>query len=187
MEALVQLSTASTLISMMGRSHPSWGTMGLEKPRQCKLECCCMSVSYRKYTDFLKNTHWKDVKGIHVVCLSGNDSATFQIWMAFTEASMHFGSSLQGYFIKTWQSSLKSLKKWSTQNFRFKLNFDSYLKVGNTCLWCSVSGFCRSILTGLYPPTSGTAYINGRDIRTDIDIIRTSMGMCPQHNILFNQ
>ncbi|XP_030607370.1 retinal-specific phospholipid-transporting ATPase ABCA4-like [Archocentrus centrarchus] len=43
-----------------------------------------------------------------------------------------------------------------------------------------------SILTGLYPPTSGTAFINGRDIRTDIDIIRTSMGMCPQHNILFN-
>ncbi|XP_071759857.2 retinal-specific phospholipid-transporting ATPase ABCA4 isoform X1 [Centroberyx gerrardi] len=43
-----------------------------------------------------------------------------------------------------------------------------------------------SILTGLYPPTSGTAYINGRDIRTDMDIIRTSMGMCPQYNILFN-
>uniref|UniRef100_A0A3Q2CDC7 ATP-binding cassette, sub-family A (ABC1), member 4b n=1 Tax=Cyprinodon variegatus TaxID=28743 RepID=A0A3Q2CDC7_CYPVA len=43
-----------------------------------------------------------------------------------------------------------------------------------------------SILTGLYPPTSGTAYINGRDIKTDIDIIRTSMGMCPQYNILFN-
>ncbi|KAM3865832.1 retinal-specific phospholipid-transporting ATPase ABCA4-like [Diretmus argenteus] len=42
-----------------------------------------------------------------------------------------------------------------------------------------------SILTGLFPPTSGTAYINGRDIRTDMDIIRTSMGMCPQHNILF--
>ncbi|KAM7379618.1 hypothetical protein PAMP_005160 [Pampus punctatissimus] len=43
-----------------------------------------------------------------------------------------------------------------------------------------------SILTGLFPPTSGTAYINGRDIRTDMNIIRTSMGMCPQHNILFN-
>ncbi|XP_069366934.1 retinal-specific phospholipid-transporting ATPase ABCA4-like isoform X2 [Paralichthys olivaceus] len=42
-----------------------------------------------------------------------------------------------------------------------------------------------SILTGLFPPTSGTAFINGRDIRTDIDIIRSSMGMCPQHNILF--
>ncbi|XP_075878067.1 retinal-specific phospholipid-transporting ATPase ABCA4-like [Nelusetta ayraudi] len=42
-----------------------------------------------------------------------------------------------------------------------------------------------SILTGLFPPTSGTAYINGRDIRTDFDIIRSSMGMCPQYNILF--
>lgn len=48
--------------------------------------------------------------------------------------------------------------------------------------------FCsRSILTGLFPPTSGTAYINGRDIQTDIDVIRTSMGMCPQYNILFKQ
>ncbi|XP_030630578.1 retinal-specific phospholipid-transporting ATPase ABCA4 [Chanos chanos] len=43
-----------------------------------------------------------------------------------------------------------------------------------------------SILTGLFPPTSGTAYVNGRDIRTDIDVIRQSMGMCPQYNILFN-
>uniref|UniRef100_A0A4W6FC69 ATP binding cassette subfamily A member 4 n=1 Tax=Lates calcarifer TaxID=8187 RepID=A0A4W6FC69_LATCA len=42
-----------------------------------------------------------------------------------------------------------------------------------------------SILTGLFPPTSGTAYINGRDIRTDMEIVRSSMGMCPQYNILF--
>uniref|UniRef100_A0A8C4ISX3 ATP-binding cassette, sub-family A (ABC1), member 4b n=1 Tax=Dicentrarchus labrax TaxID=13489 RepID=A0A8C4ISX3_DICLA len=42
-----------------------------------------------------------------------------------------------------------------------------------------------SILTGIFPPTSGTAYIYGRDIRTDMDIIRSSMGMCPQYNILF--
>ncbi|KAJ8409561.1 hypothetical protein AAFF_G00229620 [Aldrovandia affinis] len=43
-----------------------------------------------------------------------------------------------------------------------------------------------SILTGLYPPTSGTAYIKGKDIRTDMDTIRQSLGMCPQHNILFH-
>ncbi|XP_031720819.1 retinal-specific phospholipid-transporting ATPase ABCA4-like isoform X1 [Anarrhichthys ocellatus] len=42
-----------------------------------------------------------------------------------------------------------------------------------------------SILTGLFPPTSGTAYINGSDIRTDMDTIRSSLGMCPQYNILF--
>lgn len=44
-----------------------------------------------------------------------------------------------------------------------------------------------SILTGLFPPTSGTALINGYDIRTDMDSIRTYLGMCPQHNVLFNE
>uniref|UniRef100_A0AAY4D0I1 P-type phospholipid transporter n=1 Tax=Denticeps clupeoides TaxID=299321 RepID=A0AAY4D0I1_9TELE len=43
-----------------------------------------------------------------------------------------------------------------------------------------------SILTGMYPPTSGTAFIYGKDIRTDMDTIRQSLGMCPQHNIIYN-
>ncbi|XP_054620922.1 retinal-specific phospholipid-transporting ATPase ABCA4a isoform X4 [Dunckerocampus dactyliophorus] len=42
-----------------------------------------------------------------------------------------------------------------------------------------------SILTGMFPPTSGTATIYGKDIRTDMDAIRLSLGMCPQHNTLF--
>uniref|UniRef100_A0A4W6E2P5 ABC transporter domain-containing protein n=1 Tax=Lates calcarifer TaxID=8187 RepID=A0A4W6E2P5_LATCA len=44
-----------------------------------------------------------------------------------------------------------------------------------------------SILTGLFPPTSGTALINGYDIHTDMDSIRKYLGMCPQHNVLFNE
>ncbi|XP_051275730.1 phospholipid-transporting ATPase ABCA1b [Dicentrarchus labrax] len=43
-----------------------------------------------------------------------------------------------------------------------------------------------SILTGLFPPTSGTAYILGRDIRTELSAIRQSLGVCPQHNVLFS-
>ncbi|KAI9543439.1 hypothetical protein NQZ68_012090 [Dissostichus eleginoides] len=43
-----------------------------------------------------------------------------------------------------------------------------------------------SILTGLFPPTSGTALINGYDILSDMDSIRKYLGMCPQHNVLFN-
>ncbi|XP_067454380.1 phospholipid-transporting ATPase ABCA1b isoform X2 [Thunnus thynnus] len=43
-----------------------------------------------------------------------------------------------------------------------------------------------SILTGLFPPTSGTAYIMGRDIRTELSTIRQSLGVCPQHNVLFS-
>lgn len=43
-----------------------------------------------------------------------------------------------------------------------------------------------SCLTGLYPPTSGTAFVNGHDIRTDIDGVRESLGICPQHDVLFD-
>ncbi|XP_067103215.1 phospholipid-transporting ATPase ABCA1b [Osmerus mordax] len=43
-----------------------------------------------------------------------------------------------------------------------------------------------SILTGLFPPTSGTAYIMGRDIRSELSTIRQSLGVCPQHNVLFS-
>ncbi|KAM9379360.1 retinal-specific phospholipid-transporting ATPase ABCA4 [Phaethornis superciliosus] len=42
-----------------------------------------------------------------------------------------------------------------------------------------------SILTGLFPPTSGTVLIGGLDIQTHMDSIRHRLGMCPQHNILF--
>uniref|UniRef100_A0A668ACT9 P-type phospholipid transporter n=1 Tax=Myripristis murdjan TaxID=586833 RepID=A0A668ACT9_9TELE len=43
-----------------------------------------------------------------------------------------------------------------------------------------------SILTGLFPPTSGTAYILGKDIRSELSAIRQSLGVCPQHNVLFS-
>lgn len=39
----------------------------------------------------------------------------------------------------------------------------------------------------MFPPTSGTATIYGKDIRTDMDGICLSLGMCPQHNTLFQQ
>ncbi|XP_023383901.1 retinal-specific ATP-binding cassette transporter [Pteropus vampyrus] len=43
-----------------------------------------------------------------------------------------------------------------------------------------------SILTGLLPPTSGTVLIGGKDIETSLDAVRQSLGLCPQHNILFH-
>uniref|UniRef100_A0A1B0A2W5 ABC transporter domain-containing protein n=1 Tax=Glossina pallidipes TaxID=7398 RepID=A0A1B0A2W5_GLOPL len=43
-----------------------------------------------------------------------------------------------------------------------------------------------SMLTGMFPPSSGTAIINGSDIRTNLDGARMSMGVCPQHNVLFD-
>ncbi|CAM2105874.1 unnamed protein product [Caretta caretta] len=43
-----------------------------------------------------------------------------------------------------------------------------------------------SMLTGLYPPSSGTIIINGRDIHTELAAIRMEMGVCPQYDVLFD-
>jgi len=42
-----------------------------------------------------------------------------------------------------------------------------------------------SLLSGLFPVTSGMAMIYGSDIRHDIAGVRHNLGMCPQHNVLF--
>lgn len=43
------------------------------------------------------------------------------------------------------------------------------------------------LLTGMTRPTSGTAIINGYDIKTNLKMARQSIGICPQHNILFDE
>jgi len=44
-----------------------------------------------------------------------------------------------------------------------------------------------SILTGLFPPSKGTAVINGFNIRNDIESVRSSLGICPQFDVLFDE
>eukprot|EP00051_Salpingoeca_urceolata_P027249 m.480607 g.480607 ORF g.480607 m.480607 type:complete len:1709 (+) comp21902_c0_seq1:465-5591(+) len=42
------------------------------------------------------------------------------------------------------------------------------------------------MLTGLFPPTTGTAIINGYDIRSETQQAQLSVGLCPQHDVLFD-
>ncbi|KAL3640607.1 Phospholipid-transporting ATPase abca7 [Castilleja foliolosa] len=42
-----------------------------------------------------------------------------------------------------------------------------------------------NMMIGLVKPSSGTAYVEGLDIQTDMDRIYTSMGVCPQHDLLW--
>ncbi|XWS51101.1 hypothetical protein CRYUN_Cryun12cG0147500 [Craigia yunnanensis] len=42
-----------------------------------------------------------------------------------------------------------------------------------------------NMMIGLTKPTSGTAYVQGLDILTYMDTIYTSMGVCPQHDLLW--
>ena len=44
-----------------------------------------------------------------------------------------------------------------------------------------------STLYGLIEPSAGTAFIDGRNIATDIDLIRSSIGVCPQDDILYSE
>ncbi|XP_076998257.1 phospholipid-transporting ATPase ABCA3 isoform X2 [Tamandua tetradactyla] len=43
-----------------------------------------------------------------------------------------------------------------------------------------------SMLTGLFPPTSGRAYVGEYEISQDMVQIRKSLGLCPQQDILFD-
>ena len=43
-----------------------------------------------------------------------------------------------------------------------------------------------SMITGLFPPTSGTAIVNGCDVTTDVKGVQRSLGICPQHDVLFD-
>ena len=43
-----------------------------------------------------------------------------------------------------------------------------------------------NVLTGIYPPTNGTASIYGQDITADYKEIRKNVGLCPQEDILFD-
>ncbi|KAK3406294.1 hypothetical protein EUGRSUZ_K02457, partial [Eucalyptus grandis] len=42
-----------------------------------------------------------------------------------------------------------------------------------------------SMMIGLTKPTTGTAYVQGLDIRTHMDGIYTRIGVCPQHDLLW--
>lgn len=43
------------------------------------------------------------------------------------------------------------------------------------------------ILTGNLRATGGEAYINGHSVATEMNVIRRSMGVCPQHDILWDE
>merc|ERR1719498_1788125 len=44
-----------------------------------------------------------------------------------------------------------------------------------------------NMMTGLFPPTSGTGLVGNYNIQNDMDNIYSEMGICPQHNILWGE
>ncbi|XP_022102575.1 uncharacterized protein LOC110985686 [Acanthaster planci] len=44
-----------------------------------------------------------------------------------------------------------------------------------------------SIIMGLFPATSGEVFIYGKDVRKRLHSVRKELGLCPQHNALYDQ
>lgn len=44
---------------------------------------------------------------------------------------------------------------------------------------------CRSLLTGLFAPSSGSIEVYGREMQSNIDDIRKELGVCMQYDVLF--
>lgn len=44
-----------------------------------------------------------------------------------------------------------------------------------------------SMLTGLYPPTKGNAWVAGFDIRHQLEAVQLQIGVCPQFDVLWDQ
>lgn len=42
------------------------------------------------------------------------------------------------------------------------------------------------MLTGLFSPTSGEAHVGGFSILDDMESVHSSMGLCPQFDVLYN-
>jgi ABC-type multidrug transport system ATPase subunit len=43
------------------------------------------------------------------------------------------------------------------------------------------------MLTGLIPIDQGSAIIEGHNLMTEMDMVRQNLGVCPQHDILYNE
>ncbi|KAF5269887.1 hypothetical protein FQR65_LT05685 [Abscondita terminalis] len=85
---------------------------------------------------------------------------------------------------------IKNLKKkYGTKEVLHKLSLNMYRDQITVLLGHNGAGKSTtiSILTGMITPSSGTAIVGGHDIRNNIDQVRNSLGICPQHNILFDE
>lgn len=68
-------------------------------------------------------------------------------------------------------------------DFKFKVLMKALLLYPS---WKQRFCYVFYLILGLYPATSGEAYINGYDISKQMVQIRKSLGVCPQQNLLFN-
>ncbi|XP_078394771.1 ATP-binding cassette sub-family A member 13-like [Cetorhinus maximus] len=86
--------------------------------------------------------------------------------------------------------ALRSLTKEFKQGKKVAvkdLNFDFYKGEITALLGPNGAGktTTMSMLTGLHQPSSGAVYVNGRNMHQEMSVIREELGVCLQHDVLF--
>uniref|UniRef100_A0A8D3B2N6 ABC transporter domain-containing protein n=1 Tax=Scophthalmus maximus TaxID=52904 RepID=A0A8D3B2N6_SCOMX len=130
-----------------------------------------------------------DFSMAQVLALLLFDSILYGLVAWYMEAVFpgEYGVPLPSYFfalvccalrVQSGQQDTES-RKTTTLNSHTQLRIDATLYYNNPTAFMFV-------LVGLFPPTSGRAYINGYDICQDMALIRRSLGLCPQHDVLFD-
>lgn len=130
------------------------------------------------YFPFTKS-YWCGEKSQDIVHKQSGEKGASEICMEQEPSHLSLGVSIQN-LVKVYRSGKKLAVDGLTLSF-YEGQITSFLGhngAGKTTT--------MSILTGLFPPTMGTAYILGRDIRSEISTIRRNLGVCPQHNVLFD-
>ncbi|XP_078056586.1 ATP-binding cassette sub-family A member 13-like [Mustelus asterias] len=88
-----------------------------------------------------------------------------------------------GVALRSLTKEFKQRKKVAIKD----LNFDFYKGEITALLGPNGAGktTTMSMLTGLYQPTSGAVYVNGKNMNQEMSVIREELGVCLQHDVLF--
>ena len=88
------------------------------------------------------------------------------------------------HLTKKYASDCGDTSTWALQDVSFQMARDKI----STLLGHNGAGktTLMHILTGLFPPTSGSAHIDGYSVTDEIDQIHQRLGLCPQYNVLWD-
>ncbi|KAH8363959.1 hypothetical protein KR084_000913 [Drosophila pseudotakahashii] len=145
------------------------GSYGVSRPWHFLCTCCCPTESLVPYKRILKR-----ILGIH---RASPDVERPELKL--------FEADPQG---KTAGVQIRGLSKtFGKMEVVKSVSFDMFEDQITVLMGHNGAGKTTliSMLTGFISPTSGTALVNGYDIRKDRNKARSCIGLCPQQNALF--
>ncbi|CAH1954987.1 unnamed protein product [Acanthoscelides obtectus] len=102
-------------------------------------------------------------------------------------ATVHLQNVEEGHGYKKGIEIINLCKRYSTKVAVDNLTLDIYQNQITVLLGHNGAGksTTMSAITGMIEATSGVIKVNGMNIKGNMDEIRKTLGLCPQHNLLF--